>query len=106
MWQQQQQQQEFEETAMMLRDSRKPVHQAGHGDNDDDGDDDDDDDMLPEDSYFTYRPLSNLPTPPPSSRDSSEAQPSQTALDDGEPLQPKFRGKCQVLLQWYRLILT
>lgn len=105
MWQQQQQQQEFEETAMMLRDSRKPVHQAGHGDNDDDGDDDDDD-MLPEDSYFTYRPLSNLPTPPPSSRDSSEAQPSQTALDDGEPLQPKFRGKCQVLLQWYRLILT
>ena len=79
----------------MLRDCRKPVRQAGHGDNHND-DDYDNDDMLAQDSYFTYRPLSNLPTPPPSSRDSSEAQPSQTALDDGEPLQPKFRGKCQV----------
>ncbi|KAF4989292.1 hypothetical protein FGRMN_9216 [Fusarium graminum] len=42
--------------------------------------------------YFTYRPLSNLPTPPPSSRNSSAAQSPRTTLDDGEPLVPRFRG--------------
>lgn len=43
--------------------------------------------------YFAYRPLSNLPTPPPSSRNSSAAQSPRTTLDDGEPLMPRFRGK-------------
>jgi hypothetical protein len=43
--------------------------------------------------YFTYRPLSNLPTPPPSSRNSSAAQSPRTTLDDGEPLMPRFRGE-------------
>ncbi|CAM1511329.1 Fc.00g088420.m01.CDS01 [Cosmosporella sp. VM-42] len=42
--------------------------------------------------YFTYRPLSNLPTPPPSSRNSSAAQSPRTTLDDGEPLKANFRG--------------
>lgn len=52
------------------------------------------DDLLPEDSYFTYRPLSNLPTPPPSSRESSLSQLSSCdALDQDEALQPKLRGK-------------
>ncbi|KAH6895376.1 hypothetical protein B0T10DRAFT_545073 [Thelonectria olida] len=43
-------------------------------------------------AYFTYRPLSNLPTPPPSSRNSSAAQSPRTTLDDGEPLMARFRG--------------
>lgn len=42
--------------------------------------------------YFTYRPLSNLPTPPPSSRSSSAAQSPRTTLQDGEQLQPRWRG--------------
>lgn len=43
--------------------------------------------------YFTYRPLSNLPTPPPSSRESSLSQLSSCdALDRDESLQPRFRG--------------
>ncbi|KAF4984861.1 hypothetical protein FZEAL_14 [Fusarium zealandicum] len=42
--------------------------------------------------YFTYRPLSNLPTPPPSSRNSSAAQSPRTTLDDGEPLIARWRG--------------
>lgn len=42
--------------------------------------------------YRTYRPLSNLPTPPPSSRNSSAAQSPRTTLDDGEPLMPRYRG--------------
>jgi hypothetical protein len=43
--------------------------------------------------YFTYRPLSNLPTPPPSSRESSLSQLSSCdALDQDESLQPRFRG--------------
>jgi hypothetical protein len=44
------------------------------------------------DKYFTYRPLSNLPTPPPSSRESSAAQSPKTTLEDGEELEAKFRG--------------
>lgn len=51
------------------------------------------DDDLPENSYFTYRPLSNLPTPPPSSRESCLSQLSCDAVDQDESLQPKFRGK-------------
>jgi hypothetical protein len=51
------------------------------------------DEIWDEDSYFTYRPLSNLPTPPPSSRNSSAAQSPKTTLDDGEELQAKYRGK-------------
>ncbi|KAI9167065.1 hypothetical protein HJFPF1_03184 [Paramyrothecium foliicola] len=47
--------------------------------------DHDDDDA----AYFTYRPLSNLPTPPPSSRDSRA---SSATPDDGEPLRPMFLG--------------
>lgn len=50
------------------------------------------DDAWARDNYFTYRPLSNLPTPPPSSRDSSAAQSPKTTLEDGEELQAKFRG--------------
>ncbi|KAF6831166.1 hypothetical protein CMUS01_07444 [Colletotrichum musicola] len=45
-----------------------------------------------EDAYFTYRPLSNLPTPPPSSRNSSAHQSPKTALEDGEVLQERFFG--------------
>lgn len=44
------------------------------------------------DAYFTYRPLSNLPTPPPSSRTSSAAQSPRTALEDGEVLTARYRG--------------
>lgn len=44
------------------------------------------------DNYFTYRPLSNLPTPPPSSRESSAAQSPKTTLEDGEELEAKLRG--------------
>lgn len=51
-----------------------------------------DDDAWMSDAYFTYRPLSNLPTPPPSTRDSSAAQSPKTTLEDGEELQAKFRG--------------
>ncbi|KAH8735677.1 hypothetical protein BGZ61DRAFT_472084 [Ilyonectria robusta] len=45
-----------------------------------------------QEGYFTYRPLSNLPTPPPSSRNSSAAQSPRTTLNDGEPLMARFRG--------------
>lgn len=51
-----------------------------------------DDDAWMGDAYFTYRPLSNLPTPPPSSRDSSAAQSPKTTLEDGEELQAKYKG--------------
>ncbi|KAL2754472.1 hypothetical protein ACRALDRAFT_2090898, partial [Sodiomyces alcalophilus JCM 7366] len=51
--------------------------------------DDDHDDL---DLYFTYRPLSNLPTPPPSSRNSSADQSPRVGLDDGEPLGDQFLG--------------
>ncbi|KAH7375100.1 hypothetical protein B0T11DRAFT_234530 [Plectosphaerella cucumerina] len=50
------------------------------------------DDEYPEEQYFTYRPLSNLPTPPPSSRNSSADQSPRVPLDDGEQLQDKFLG--------------
>ncbi|RSL67775.1 hypothetical protein CEP54_003118 [Fusarium duplospermum] len=53
---------------------------------------DNDDKNCRYEGYFTYRPLSNLPTPPPSSRNSSAAQSPRTTLDDGEPLMARFRG--------------
>ncbi|KAK1728898.1 hypothetical protein CaCOL14_008625 [Colletotrichum acutatum] len=51
-----------------------------------------DDEYGAEDAYFTYRPLSNLPTPPPSSRNSSAHQSPKTALEEGDVLQEKFLG--------------
>lgn len=53
-----------------------------------------DDEYGAEDAYFTYRPLSNLPTPPPSSRNSSAHQSPKTALEEGDILQGKFLGTC------------
>ena len=50
------------------------------------------DDEYLDDQYFTYRPLSNLPTPPPSSRNSSADQSPRAPLEDGELLQDKFLG--------------
>lgn len=57
---------------------------------------DNDDKNCRYEGYFTYRPLSNLPTPPPSSRNSSAAQSPRTTLDDGEPLMARFRGESRV----------
>ncbi|KAK1834368.1 hypothetical protein QBC39DRAFT_26026 [Podospora conica] len=56
---------------------------------DDDYSDDDFDD-----EYFsqTYRPLSNLPTPPPSSRDSAIAQSPRSLLEDGGILDSQLLG--------------
>lgn len=104
----------------MLRQSEKLALREAHADACSDlGNDDDDDyhcgsghdDVLPEDSYFTYRPLSSLPTPPLSSRDSSASltpdapsSPSPSSSSsadqnqhqhqhhDGEPLDPNLRG--------------
>ncbi len=47
-----------------------------------------------DDEYFarTYRPLSNLPTPPPSSRNTSVFQSPQSSLGDGEKLDPSLFG--------------
>ncbi|KYK59498.1 hypothetical protein DCS_00628 [Drechmeria coniospora] len=69
-------------TATMYRE-RKPVVVAGR-----DGVDDDYECL----EYLTYRPLSNLPTPPPSWRDASSASQSPSCLEAGEQLHPKFRG--------------
>lgn len=44
------------------------------------------------DGYMTYRPLSNLPTPPPSLR-SSAAQSPKNPLEDGERLKPRYLGE-------------
>lgn len=65
---------------MMRRDNQKPVLDL-------------DQDVHPEDGYFTYRPLSSLPTPPPSSRDSTASHSPTSSLADGESLDPKLRGK-------------
>ncbi|KAK0391215.1 hypothetical protein NLU13_0716 [Sarocladium strictum] len=44
-------------------------------------------------SYFTYRPLSNLCTPPPSSKASSTSTSvSPAGAHDGDALDPKYRG--------------
>lgn len=48
-----------------------------------------------DEEYFerSYRPLSNLPTPPPSSRNSSASHSPQPSIDDGETLDPTFLGE-------------
>ncbi|KAK1596355.1 uncharacterized protein LY79DRAFT_509608 [Colletotrichum navitas] len=51
-----------------------------------------DDEYGAEDAFFTYRPLSNLPTPPPSSRNSSAHQSPKMTLEDGEVLHERFLG--------------
>ncbi|KAK3943847.1 hypothetical protein QBC46DRAFT_361592 [Diplogelasinospora grovesii] len=53
----------------------------------------DDDDFFDEE-YFarTYRPLSNLPTPPPSSRNSSATQSPKSLLEDGGLLDSALLG--------------
>ncbi|KAK0718319.1 hypothetical protein B0T26DRAFT_676498 [Lasiosphaeria miniovina] len=53
-----------------------------------------DDDFDLDDEYFarTYRPLSNLPTPPPSSRDSSAIQSPKSLLEDGGLLDSALLG--------------
>ena len=54
----------------------------------------DDDDFEIDEAYFmrTYRPLSNLPTPPPSSRNSAATQSPRSLLEDGETLQARYLG--------------
>lgn len=42
----------------------------------------------------TYRPISTLPTPPPSSRNSSATHSPRTGLEDGERLEASYLGKC------------
>jgi hypothetical protein len=49
-----------------------------------------------EEQYFTYRPLSNLPTPPPSSGNSSANQSPKQALDEDEALSGEFLGMFEV----------
>jgi hypothetical protein len=44
-------------------------------------------------TYLTYRPLSNLPTPPPTYKDvRSPPASASSSLDSGEPLKAKYRG--------------
>ncbi|TWU76427.1 hypothetical protein ED733_006945 [Metarhizium rileyi] len=44
-------------------------------------------------TYFTYRPLSNLPTPPPTYKEAkSPGTAAYGGLDNGEPLKAKYRG--------------
>lgn len=66
---------------MMRRDSKKGCNAY-----------DDDENECRVEGYLTYRPLSNLPTPPPSSRNSSAAQSPRANLEDGEALNANFRG--------------
>lgn len=54
-----------------------------------------DDDFEFDDAYFRqfYKPLSNLPTPPPSSRNSSATQsPRFVAEDDAESICEEYLG--------------
>ncbi|GAW18602.1 hypothetical protein ANO14919_080800 [Xylariales sp. No.14919] len=53
-----------------------------------------DDDFEFDESYFRqfYKPLSNLPTPPPSTRTSSANQSPRVSLDDTEGLNSQFLG--------------
>lgn len=55
----------------------------------------DDEDFEIDEAYFlrTYRPLSNLPTPPPSSRNSMSTQSPKSLLEDGESLESKYLGR-------------
>ncbi|KAM3466824.1 hypothetical protein MY5147_005965 [Beauveria neobassiana] len=43
-------------------------------------------------SYFTYRPLSHLPTPPPTARQQPRSTTASYANDDGEVLPAVYRG--------------
>ncbi|KAM3509405.1 hypothetical protein MY11210_006328 [Beauveria gryllotalpidicola] len=43
-------------------------------------------------SYFTYRPLSHLPTPPPTARQQPRSTAASYANDDGEVLPAVYRG--------------
>ncbi|KAK3390430.1 hypothetical protein B0H63DRAFT_114617 [Podospora didyma] len=56
--------------------------------------DDSDDEFDLDEEYFarTYRPLSNLPTPPPSSRDTSATQSPRSLLEDGGLLDSALLG--------------
>ncbi|KLU92787.1 hypothetical protein MAPG_11772 [Magnaporthiopsis poae ATCC 64411] len=60
----------------------------------DEEDDLSDDDFDFDEEYFerTYRPLSNLPTPPPSSKNSSASQSPVMEMHEGELLQPALIG--------------
>ena len=60
-----------------------------------DFDSSDDDEFDLDEEYFarTYQPLSNLPTPPPSSRDWSAAQSPRSLLEDGGLLDSALLGK-------------
>ncbi|KAI1420935.1 hypothetical protein F5Y12DRAFT_81343 [Xylaria sp. FL1777] len=53
-----------------------------------------DDDFVFDESYFRqfYKPLSNLPTPPPSTRNSSANQSPRVSLDDTEGPNSQFLG--------------
>ena len=53
-----------------------------------------DDEFEFDDDYFarTYRPLSNLPTPPLSSRSSTALQSPQSAVDDATALESTLLG--------------
>lgn len=57
-------------------------------------DDDDDSDFEFDEEYFarTYQPLSNLPTPPPSSRNSSVPQSPRSLVEDGGLLDSELLG--------------
>ncbi|OAA41510.1 Cyclin [Beauveria brongniartii RCEF 3172] len=44
-------------------------------------------------SYFTYRPLSHLPTPPPTARQQPRSTTASYTNDDGEVLPAVYRGK-------------
>lgn len=54
-----------------------------------------DDEFDFDDEYFsrTYQPLSNLPTPPPSSRESSAGQSPRALLEDGGLLDSALLGE-------------
>lgn len=66
-----------------------------HNDRNDCMMDDDDSDFEFDEEYFarTYQPLSNLPTPPPSSRNSSVPQSPRSLVDNGELLDSELLGK-------------
>ncbi|KAI1815790.1 hypothetical protein GGS20DRAFT_304502 [Poronia punctata] len=54
-----------------------------------------------DESYFRqfYKPLSNLPTPPPSTRNSSAAQSPRISVDDAESLNSQYLGPAAHLAQ-------
>lgn len=59
--------------------------------------DDDDDDDASTFKYLTYRPLSNLPTPPPTYKEAAAVAAARSlstspTLGHGEPLQARYLG--------------